>query len=340
MKLYFTTIVRGAPVQEAGELVCLDWNTKKIQSRVPIFPENPVIHDPNPRGNTRGGRGIVILPDGDLLVASYHSLYVFSRELAKKLQFSHGLLAGLHEVTLSQRSTVWVASTSIDAALEFEYPSFNLVSQIWPREMPGIQQTLNVEPLSIDKDADNRARFLEERYAKHPHHLHLNIVREWDGHVYALFHSFGVIADLSLDKIIVRDPALKGAHNLSFFDDGIAAVNNTYRRAIQFYDLRAGKLVREINVVAYPEVRHLVSPFQEFMYWARGAWNRIGIKRVSNPLPFFLRGMDTDGKYLFIGTSPAAILQIEISSGKLVDLFSYSHDLAYCIHGLATEKRV
>ena len=51
MDVFFTTIVRGADVEHGGELVALDWGSKKVRARVPILPENPSFVDPNPRGN-------------------------------------------------------------------------------------------------------------------------------------------------------------------------------------------------------------------------------------------------------------------------------------------------
>ena len=121
MEVYFSTIVRGAAVEKGGELVCIDWETKKVRFSAPIFPENPSFVDPNPRGNSRGGRGIALLPDGRIMVASYHSRYVFSPDLKHRQQFSHNLLAGIHDIFLTDRHTIWVASTAIDSALEFDY---------------------------------------------------------------------------------------------------------------------------------------------------------------------------------------------------------------------------
>ena len=81
MHVYFGTVVRTAPVSEGGELIKLNWDDKTITRRVPIVPDNPsVAHDPNPRGNTRGCRGIQIR-DGHVLAANYHTIEVFDREL-------------------------------------------------------------------------------------------------------------------------------------------------------------------------------------------------------------------------------------------------------------------
>jgi len=334
--VYFTTIVRGAPVQQGGELVCVDWRTKEVKAKVPVLPENPPVNDPNPRGNSRGGRGCVILPDNSVLASSYHSLYRFSPDLKTKRQLSHGLLAGIHEVTLTNRQTIWVASTAVDAALEYSISDgqLELCSAFWPREMPGIQKKLGVTPLEIDKQADNRTRYLEEKFVRHPSHLHLNIVREYNGEVFALFHAFGAVANLTRDEIVLSDPELKGAHNLWFLEDRTMIINNTYKQSVQFLNMN-GKIVREIKLSAFPEVRRLVTLSQRALYLLRGAWNRLNIKYLSNPLPYFVRGMAVKDGSIFIGISPATILQFNLETGQLMDLFNYSHDLASCIHGIA-----
>ena len=334
MHSYFTTIVRGADVAHGGELVAFDWATKQVRARVPVLPENPSFVDPNPRGNSRGGRGVAVLPDGRVAAASYHSIYIYSPDLKLHQQFSHPLFAGLHDLVLTERGTLWVASTSVDAALEFDYSTGKIVREFWPREMPEIQKALGVVPLEIDKAADNRLLFLDEHHVRNSNHLHLNIAMEWRGEVYALFHAFGAVANLSQGKIIFRDAALKGSHNLILLDDGTAIINNTFKHAVQFYELKTGRMIREIQLTDFPAVRHLVRPLERTRYLTRGLLNRLGMTYVSNPLPFFVRGMSLKDGQLFIGLSPCAVLRIEISSGKLLDSFSYSHSLASCVHGL------
>jgi hypothetical protein len=57
MRVFVSTVVRGAPVEAGEELISLDWQKKKVLNRVPIFPTNPTIPDPNSRGGVRRGRG-------------------------------------------------------------------------------------------------------------------------------------------------------------------------------------------------------------------------------------------------------------------------------------------
>ena len=338
MKVYFSTVVRGAPVEQSGEFVAVDWGTKSVIHRDPIYPENPHIDDPNPRGNTRGARGIDILPNGRLLVSSYHSLYLYESDLKSRKQVTHPLMASLHE-NLLEGNSIWVTSTTLDAAIEIDWQTGRVLSQIWPREMPGLQKELNLAPMDIDKNADNRVLFLEQKHAKHPSHLHLNALARWHGDLYGLFHGFGAVVNLSRDHVMFRDPALKGAHNLIITDDGTAIVNNTYGREIRFYKLESGERLKVIDLMKIPPIRRLVSPAQELLYKARGAWNRAGFSYVANPMPFFVRGLDKVGDHLFVGFSPATVAQIDMHTGTLVDLFVYSRDLSVCTHGLRVDPK-
>jgi len=334
MKILFSTVVRGADITHGGEIVRLNWEEKMFDKRHQIIPENPEIRDPNPRGNSRGGRGIAILPDGRIVVAAYHSLYLFDPNLTAKEQITHNLMVGLHEVFLSSDKVIWLASTSIDAALEFDLGSKSITSQFWPREIPFFQQALNTKPLDIDKKIDNRLRFLDSHHIKKADHLHLNAVMVWENDIYALFHARGVIANLSRSEILIQDNALVGAHNLIITDNAKIVVNSTYGRSIRIYDLLSGVLVNEINLMDYPNVRRLVSPLQETMYVLRGIWNRLGKYKTLNPLPYFVRGLDIYGGHLFVGISPATILEFDMETKRLESMYSYSRDLASCIHGI------
>lgn len=188
MELYFGTVVRAAPVKDGGKLYKLDWESKKIIAEVAVLPVEPTFHhDPNARGNTRGCRRIQLLSD-ELIVADYHTLNIYDTDLKLKRKLSHGLMVGLHETQIVEDS-IWVTSTSIDAALKYKIADGELVQSYWPREMPEFQAALKLEPLEIDKNTDNRAKFLKKSSYKGPSHLHLNAVCEFRGETYALLHS-------------------------------------------------------------------------------------------------------------------------------------------------------
>jgi hypothetical protein len=330
-RVYFTTAIRAAPLERGGEIVLLDWQNKTVEARQPIYPTDPEIVDPNPRGNARGGRGIEILGDG-VVVASYHTLKVYDRNLVHQRDVSHPLMVGLHEIRAGSASTMWVTSTAIDAVLVIDVGSGDAIQQHWPREMPGLQRELGLTPLQIDKQADNRTRFLEVN-RRSPGHVHLNAVATWRGETYALFNGFGVIANLDRDEIVIQDRALRHGHNLRVEADGTAIVNDTFGRAIRIYHLPTRTLQRTIKLTRFGLVRRLVLKHQ-LGYLARGVLKMLFFHQISAPRPVFVRGLDRLGDLLFIGISPATILCIDMKSGSLADSYRHSNDVAVCVHGL------
>lgn len=317
MDVYFSTVVRAAPVQAGGAVHRLDWDAKRALKRVPIVPSDPDIIDPNPRGNSRGGRGIAVLGER-VVVASYHTLYLFDHNLNLESRFSHGLMVGMHEVAGLDGNRLLVASTAIDAALEIELEPARVVGHQWPREMEELQAIFNLKPMSIDKGADNRTKFLGKKHGRHPSHLHMNALRMWEERVLALFHRPGAIVDLTARRVLVQDDELKGAHNL-LIDNGLATVNDTKGKTVRTYDLRSGAMVRCIDLQKDAYVRELAAK----------------VPPEPAAAPLFVRGLDRVGGHLFVGLSPATILMVDEKSGDVVDAYAHSEDVRVCIHGLA-----
>ena len=332
MDIYFGTIVRAAPVSEGGSLCKLDWGSKRLVREVPIVPVDPALdHDPNARGNVRGCRGIRVIND-EVIAADYHTLNFFDLDLNLKRKMSHNLMAGLHEIAIAGPS-VWVTSTTLDAVLKYSLVDGSKQAEFWPREAPGFQQMLDLEPLPVDKSIDNRATFLDNASFRGPSHLHLNAVCEFRGEVYALFHSKCVVANLSRGTIAIEDEKLKHAHNLIIEEPGVVYINDTHRTVVREYDLANGKQIRAIDIKKMPGIKSLV--FRS----AVRALREMGVsffstQRKATARPLYLRGLALHGDFIFAGFSPATIVCIDKNSGELVDYYFHSDDARVCIHGL------
>lgn len=331
-RIAFGTVVRAAPIERGGELVVMDWSDKTVENCVPMRPRNPTIgEDPDPRGNARGCRG-VRWHDGQILASTYHTLEVYDESLRRVEAIDGRLMAGLHEIGLTDRNSVWVSSTAIDAAVEYELSTHEQVRALWPREMPSLQAALDLEPLPIDKSADNRLRFLDSSATQTRSHLHLNAVEEYDGHVYALCNGHAAVVNLTEERVALQHDGLQGAHNLKIVE-GTAFVNDTFGRSVQFFDLETGDRFRTIDLTQYRWVRSLIR-WQIPSYWGRELATRMGVMEDVVARPLFVRGLAIKDDSLFVGVSPAAILQIHCPSGALVDAYQYSDDVHVCVHGL------
>jgi hypothetical protein len=330
--IYFGTIVRAAPVSEGGSLFRLDWERKSIIREVPIVPTDPALdHDPNARGNVRGCRGIRVVGN-EVIATDYHTLNFFDRDLNLTRTMSHGLMAGLHEIDIAGQS-VWVSSTTLDAALKYRLDNGAKEAEYWPREVPAFQQALDLQPLPVDKTIDNRQTFLDNASFRGPSHLHLNAVCEFRGEIYALFHSKCVVANLSRGTIVIRDEKLKHSHNLIMEEPGLVYINDTHRTVIRQYDLASGRQIRAIDIRGMPGIKSLV--FKSAMR----ALREMGVSffsshRKATARPLYLRGLAVHDDLIFAGFSPATIVCIDKNTGKLVDYYFHSTDARVCIHGL------
>ncbi len=336
MRIYFSTVNRNAPLARGGELAVLDLAKKKVEARTPIVPSDPSIDDPNPRGNTRGGRGILVLPDrAEICVASYHTLLFFDRSLRPLRRISHPMMASLHEIVRTGERSLLASSTAVDAALEIDLLDGRLLAAYHPREMPDIQKSLSLSPLSIDKDADNRTRFLGSEHFTHPHHLHLNAVAVHRGEILALFSKQGCIANLTRDVILIRDNALNGSHNLLVVDDR-AYVNHTVGRGVLVFDLGSRKRVRHVGYGNDPRVKSLVR-FAMPWFQLRKKLEKMNLLPARASMPLFARGLARHAGKLYVGISPATILVIDEATAELVDLFTDTRDVDSCVHGLEVD---
>lgn len=333
LKIYFGTVVRTAPVAQGGELVRLDWDSRTIERRVPIIPTNPSVdHDPNPRGNTRGCRGIQIQGDR-LYAANYHTVDVFDRDLNHMHSISDGLMVGLHESWLDD-GKLWVTSTAIDAAVCYDISTGERQGIFLPRHSGHLRNELDLDEQNLDLDADHRMSFLDSSHTLKKSHLHLNAVAAWDGRLYGLLHAKGAIVDLSRERIVYSHPNLKKAHNLVMLGDGKVVVNDTYRSTLRIIDLEQGQLIRSINIRKFPRVQWLLA--RSMLGTAVRIARTLGQSANSQVArPLFLRGLAIHEGDAFVGVSPASILQIDLESGRLKDCFEYSSDVRVCVHGLA-----
>lgn len=197
MIVYFGTVIRKAPVEKGGEIVKLDWKSKRVMARHDVIPgPTDVTRGPNKRGQARGCRGIDFA--GDMVTgANYHSIECYTPKLEKIKTVTNDMMVGLHETHHVGEGKVWVTSTAIDAAFLVDLETSEILDEYWPREYKEFQERLDLCPLTIDKSADNRDKFLDLHVAKDKSHVHLNGVQQHKDEVYALFNRQGVVVNLT-----------------------------------------------------------------------------------------------------------------------------------------------
>ncbi len=323
MIVLFDTVRRKRPVKEGGELIKLDWTGKNILDKKPLYPAHPGISaDSNPRGNTRGGKGILISGRRSL-VGTYHTILVFDSNLKLINRITNPLFVNIHEMCFAGEN-IWVSATAIDCAVLSDKTG-NTLDTWWPREDPLLQKEFGLSPLSIDKSADNRTCFIHEQMGQKPGHTHLNSIVGWGENYYALLNRQGALVRFKPHtEIILKDRALQGAHSPRFMDNGrTLAVCSSFEQEILFYQFPSGRLINKINLLEFSQIRRI---------------------QESNPdQPFnksiFVRGLDIlDSQRILTGIAPASILEIDIKKNELIGYFQYSREVGDAVHGLVHYK--
>ena len=115
-RVAITSVVRYSRATEiSGSLRVLDLDKGRL-SFVTASPESTFRSaDPNPRGGTRGTRGVSVHGDR-LVVANAERLFVFDTAWTLVAEHSNELMADVHDVLADERG-IWMAATGIDRLL-------------------------------------------------------------------------------------------------------------------------------------------------------------------------------------------------------------------------------
>lgn len=115
-RVAITSVVRYSRATEiSGSLRVLDLDRGRLSFVTPSPESTFRAADPNPRGGTRGTRGISVYGDR-LVMANAERLFVFDTAWNLAAELSNELMADVHDVLADERG-IWVAATGIDQLL-------------------------------------------------------------------------------------------------------------------------------------------------------------------------------------------------------------------------------
>jgi hypothetical protein len=115
-RVAITSVVRYARETEiSGCLRVLDLDKGRLSFVTPSPESTFRSADPNPRGGTRGTRGVSAYGDR-IVVANAERLFVFDTAWKLVAELSNELMADVHDVLAEERG-IWVAATGIDQLL-------------------------------------------------------------------------------------------------------------------------------------------------------------------------------------------------------------------------------
>jgi hypothetical protein len=115
-----STIGRGADLTSAsGNFRIFDLALGRVTFKVPVPESRWRAEDPNPRGGTRGGRGVAV--HGDRLVLGTHEdITVVDTGWSPVHRFTHPILSAIHDVVADERG-MWVSCTRGDSVALFDW---------------------------------------------------------------------------------------------------------------------------------------------------------------------------------------------------------------------------
>jgi hypothetical protein len=128
-RVVVTSVVRYAvPTEMSGWFRVVDLESGDTTFKA-LVPESVWRrHDANPRGGTRGTRGVSV-HGGRLVMAGAERLYVFDTQWRLVDELTHRLMADVHDVLAGVRG-IWVASTGCDVLLLYGWDGDLL--ETWP----------------------------------------------------------------------------------------------------------------------------------------------------------------------------------------------------------------
>lgn len=328
MKIWFTTVVRGAEIEKGGSLFELDTVSRKIKLIKKIIPTSPDVIDANPRGSSRGGRGIQIINE-EVFVANYHTIEVFNKSGHFLRKFSNKIFAGIHEISRKENNLL-ISSTSNDLVIETDIYG-KTVNIFEPRNNPIFQKELSILGNKIDLESDQRLVHLSSDSFSSGH-IHLNCVSFIQGNIYALLNREGSIIDLTNNKVFLRHQSLIGSHNIEFFNEHFW-VNNTLNGSL----LKINKegVIKDDIKIAEMCFGSLGSSVARVNYLARRFLQKTFKTNQVIGRPFFMRGLaPLSNNLLCIGTSPATLILFDEGRNFIVDYFKIESNVNHCIHGI------
>lgn len=313
-RVFATTVKRGeANPEMTGFLLEIDWTRNRVMRQIPI-PMDTSHPYWNSRGGNRGGRGIAAT-EKELFVATATSILVFNQNLDQIGEISHPYLAGLHELFIDHDG-IWVTSTVHDLVMKLDFNGA-IIDTWWGSESLLLQRYFNFSGRELNLSMSFPEATFEKQYDEYckDERLHINSVFAHEQSVYVLCNRKNAIVKIRPlpEEIIIVDDQLHSPHNLVMTSEGIAVVNNTQKQAVNLYDLREYRWLTEIGTGIFDQ-----SKSEQF---ASAGWQR-GLAHVK-------------GSVYLVGTSPAAIFEVDITTNKIGQICHIDSDVKHCIHGLA-----
>jgi hypothetical protein len=345
MRVIATTVIRHSVLGEDvhGRTFDVDFTNKKVRKVLPT-PDPMNIHsNPNPRGGTRGGRGIQVR-DGTIYVSNHDTIFSYDMNMKLKGKISHPLTAGIHEIHLV-RDGIWVAATDIDSIVKVDLDG-NLLEKWCFHQDAGLCGELGFsDPPTPDWEVDHRLKKDETLDRGH-----LNGIVPENGKL---------VISLGLLRPNLRVRAEKDTGGPTPKKGLLAGLKKTVKSTRVFKMKKLKEVTTEGVVIdLYPETKKArvvyrnpaIVPDHDGHPWDADTllFNKTGlcdmyiidrgsgeVRREVRLPGNWLRGMDrVDDRRVMVGTGPAALHTVDVKTGKVLESMELSKDPNESVHGI------
>jgi hypothetical protein len=328
-----SSIGRGADVDHAsGYLRVVDLGRGAVTFKTPVPESRWRPEDPNPRGGTRGARGVAV--HGDRFVLGTHEdVTVLDTGWSLVRRFTHPILSSVHDVLADERG-IWVSCTRGDSVALFDWDGE--LADWWSLGTDRrIAKSLNLHLVRpFDPDADYRDPRIDLQGWST---VGLNGLGRGDSGVLV---SLGRVADrrkrvrLPFRKQPLPDPA-------SFAIVALPPSARLRETAASIVLHRTDLVVDAPNHNAAEEGDLLL--YNDSNRSSLVVWDKIAGREVhAVPIPGnppFARGLAHLGRYRWLVGSqkPLALYEVDIAAGAIVattDLYGADEETVYAICAL------
>jgi len=320
MKIICSTVVRAAKQGDThGGLYVIDVDTEEILHHQPYTDD--FVND-NERGGERGLRGIVVLDDR-IVVADSGGLIELDKEtykITKRLRDDQ-IFKSIHEICYFD-DNIWVTSTAYDAIAKIDL-DFRL-SGFW--EVIGENKS--------DYKALIGLREINPGEAPEEDNFHINSIsannkRLVFGGLITHLYDFETMNVVNPMPIINGSKSFQHnfyeypefyAVNLTTFgylglihsDDSVHTMPNSFNNESTGIE----RTLLRTRFLVLPKAKKVKYYADDI---AKSNWNR---------------GLARHGDLLFVGSSPARIIVLNMKDGKIEKIIQLEEDIRHCIHGL------
>lgn len=329
MRAYLTSTIRSSRSPTAhGALALCDLDSGKIICQRGMFPTPFCARNPNPRGGSRGWRGLV-RTEVSVIAANNDGIVYWDPDLEQVSKIvTHPWLANVHGLSVDG-SNLLVASTLNDAwAIVSAQGDFQFTSILGPmspaREIAERQGAVQYGRELLQADHDYREVWLDDV-------CHLNYVQRLStGRLVAFIARFDAVIEIEPEPQVIWAPregsgyiaavrdgksfdrrsGLSAPHDMFELEPDVVAINSSAGRSLHILDCGTGALDE---------------------LWASGRLDRA-----------WHRGLAVDDGLAYIGTGRGSVIVVDLDAGKEIDeiplLAAADPDQAHAVFSVVLER--